>query len=344
MCLLTIYVLTFEAPEKLARLLDSLLPFTSTRTQIIVGDNSVVNDAAQVVAERRTIFNDQIVYVRHRCNIGLGNLLRGFELAESKYFWMVGCGDRFLPGALEIVEPILEESDEAFIMFRINGVKGGAWPANERVYDYFPDAMRDLEKGPLTNINSVIYNLDKIRDFIPAGYEAMSSLMPHTGMIAAALDRSGSHRLVYHPVQVFERLPRPQSWDPRIVWSNLSLIYPRPENEREWNKVRREILKTHSPWLPAVLWRMKLPLTRGFLLKTYGQFGLASLPLLVRLMIVPLEQRSSRLHSFAANIQRLYNSVKYRISLGIKAVGSRHWAVSSKYKAVDRKREIDGRR
>lgn len=305
MHLLTIYVMTYEAPDKTARLLDSLLPFTSERTQIIVGDNSIVDDASHVVAERTSAFKGRITHTKPSCNIGLGTIFRAFELADSKYLWIVGCGDRFCPGALDTVEPILDRSDDAFIMFRVNDVKFRPWPTEVKTYDYFPDAFRDMELGPLTNINNVIYNVSHAREHIPTAYMAATSLVPHTAIIAASLNRVNNSQLIYHPIQVFERLPRSHAWDPRMLWSNLASIYPYPANEKEWRLVRSDLLKTHSSWIVDILWKMDLPPTLGLLQKTFGQFGLSSLPLLIRFVLLRLSQRSRTVHRASERLRAI---------------------------------------
>ena len=307
--LLTIYVLSYEAPENLARLLDSLLPFESTQAQIIVGDNSQWANVEEVVESRRALFGERLVLVKHGCNLGaLGNILRAFELAQSRYLWIVGCGDRFLPHALPIVEEILQRAPRAALhIFPVNDVKIGSWPTEETIYDDFAEALKELEFGSLTNINSVIYNVAEARRQLPVAYQAASSLIPHTAIIAALLNPLcvDKAQMAFHPTPVFERLPRSYSWNPHELWVNVSNLYPHFTETSQWNKVRREILRTHGPWLLDVTQALQLPVKPSLLERTFGQFGFASLPLLTRLILLEWQRRSRIFQHTRLAFQRL---------------------------------------
>ena len=295
--LLTIYVLSYEAPENLARLLDSLLPFQSTQTQVVVADNSELATVEEVVKSRHTLFDERLVLLKHSCNLGaVANILRAFEVAQSRYLWIVGCGDRFRPDALPIVEKVLQKAPLAALhIFPVNEVRISPWPIEESVYDDFVKALEGLEFGPLTNINSVIYNVVEARRHLPLAYQSASSLIPHTAIIAALLNPANERgqQMVFHPELVFERLPRSYSWNPHELWTNVSNLYPYFEDASQWKKVRREILRTHGSWLLDVTRTLQLPVSQVMLERTFGQFGFASLPLLFHLIALEWQRRSN---------------------------------------------------
>lgn len=311
--LLTIYVLSYEAPAQLAHLLDSLLPFESGATRIIIGDNSPGSEASAVVDSRRSAFGNRISYVKHACNLGaLANILRAFELAESKYVWIVGGGDQFCPGALRSVESILKSSAHPFHLFQVNEIKFGPWPAESKVYTDFLAALRELELGSLTNINSVIYEVAPARRYLPLAYQACSSLVPQTAILAASLAPPDNLALVYHPLQVFERLPRPHSWNPQELWTTLGVIYPKLVDAPQWKVARKEILKSHSPFILNTTRTMNLPVTSIFLLRTFGQFGMAALPLLFKMLFLKLERASSFYRRLYKGLQHTNDALKVR--------------------------------
>ncbi len=289
--LLTIYVLSYNSSEKTGRLLDSLLPFNFNEICVVIADNSDTDDSFLVTESRKAAFNGNLRYVKNVCNIGFtGNALRAFELIDSQFVWIVGCGDRFLANALDIVKNVLNKSQMHFIALPVNGVKIGDWPKEQKVYNNFIDALLDLELGPLTNIHNVIYPIEASQTFLPLAYEAGSSLVPHTAILAAAIREKHGLQLHYFPFQVMERLPRPQAWDVRKLWSNLSTIYPEIEDEKEWKIVRSVVIKTHSDWVIHTLREKKLPVTKFFLTKNFGQFGVKPFAFYKKLIVLYLEQ------------------------------------------------------
>lgn len=324
--LLTIYILSYEAPENLARILDSLLPFQGSQTQIIVGDNSEIANVAPIIQERQNLFNGQLSRVKHVCNLGaLGNILRAFELAQSRYLWIVGCGDAFCPDALSVVEDILSQASEsdsaALHIFPVNEVKIEPWPAKRMVFNDFATALKELEFGPLTNINSVIYDVVQARRFLPTAYQASSSLVPHTAIIAALLGsqkNEDAQQMVFHPTPVFQRLQRSYSWNPHELWTNISNVYPSLDNAGDWKKIRREILRTHSSWILGVTQLLSLPVSSYFIERTFGQFGWLSLPLLSKLLILDWKRRSKTYRftqSTIGKLRRVAGGIRRRLRL-----------------------------
>ena len=286
---LTIYILSYNLPEQVAITLDSLLPFCSNNIKIIVGDNSdslYSQQIKEVVNLRKEIFNNQITYLKHKVNLGAnGNILRAFELADSEFLWIVSCKNRFMPNALTILEKLLDNSNATFLSFIENDLRGGKeFPKVQKQYNNFFDALYELEFGPITSINFTIYRVSRISKYIALGYYAVACLAPHLAIIVNALDdETESHYLEFHPIQIYERLPHTMEWDVRQLWVNLGLIYPRPQDEGKWQKVREEILRTHSDWVVSVFQHYKIPLTPGFIEKTIGQFGSNSSGLIHRL-------------------------------------------------------------
>jgi glycosyltransferase involved in cell wall biosynthesis len=304
--LLTIYILSYNSPEKTGRILDSLLPFTSDRTCVIVGDNSEANDSSEVTESRKHHFNGRLKYVKHICNLGfIGSALRAFEMADSEYLWLVGCGDQFLPSTIADVESILTGLGPNFVAFQVNDVKSGEWPQEPKIYKDFIPALIDLDLGPLTNINNVIYPVELSRKFLPAAYEAGSSLVPQTAILAAGIREETEANLHYFPVQVFQRLPRPQAWDVRKLWGNLATIYPDFEDDKRWLQVRRIVDESHSEWVVSRLKALNLPVTRSFITRTFGQFGSKSLPLYIKLLSLRWEQNHREYKNILAFSQRM---------------------------------------
>lgn len=292
--LLTIYILHFEAPEKLACTLDSLLPFESTRTVVMVGDNSRSDCARPVIEARSAAFKGRLRHVKHACNIGpLGNIPRAYEVAEGQYVWIVGMGDRFMPGGLAAVESIIAASEptEAFHTFFVNGLAPeGSLPRESVVYSSFEQALAQLRLGLLGSINSTVYRLESVRPHLWRAYATAGCLLPHTALICHGI--GDETRLRYHPRQVFERMPRSErSWDAREFVTRLPDIYHSFDDEGKWRAVRGKLIKQYGPWLVAALPKEGHRVTMGLLERLFGGYGVASLPLIFRLLMVRCKQR-----------------------------------------------------
>lgn len=289
--LLTIYILSYNAPDKVNRILDSLLPWETDQTEIIVGDNSDTLAVAELVEKRRDEFKGRLRCLKHVCNLGYaGNMLRAFEVAESQYVWIVGCTDHFLPGAIAKVESVLSHRGDAMVLFPVNGLKSRPWPM-ERVYGDFKEVVEEIELGPLNSINSTCYRLDCVRKYLPLAYECVS-LIPQTTLIAAML--KDGHHLYFHPQQVFERLPRSaRTWDPRRYWSNLAMIYPAPADRLLWNRVRGIILRDWADWILSIE-QEGYPITWPLVLSTWAQFGAGSTGVVWRMMLQILKRKIRR--------------------------------------------------
>jgi len=258
-------------------MLDSLLPWDSEDVEIIVGDNSDNSDTQSLVDARCAEFSGRLRCLKHACNIGImGNLLRAFEVASGRYVWIVGCGDRFLPNAVNTVKAVLAVRPEDFICFPVNGLKRPPWPP-EGTYRDFAKVVADLDMGPLASINFTIYRVECARRYLATAYWSASSLIPQTAIIAAGL--ANGNALYFHPTPVFERLPRAaRRWDPRTFWANLCCIYPCLDDWPKWVAIRNMMLAGFAGWIMRIE-EEGHAITWPLLTATVRQYGVRSFPL-----------------------------------------------------------------
>lgn len=280
---MTIYIMCCESPVPVARSLDSLLPFESESTEVIVADNSESDAVRNVVEERRASFGPSLRYIRHVCNLGgLANLMRSFEVSRAKYLWLNGCNDYFAPGAVAQAEEALQSNPAAFLAFPVEGLNPAPYPDRVTEYTSFADALRELNLGPLASTNVTIYRLDHARRFLPVAYEGLSNLVPQLAILAAGIDPD--HRLRFIPTPLIERVRRPRRWDPRKLWMNLSLIYPGPEDWGQWRDIRTGLLRGATKRWVLSFGREDFPLTVPLALSTFSQFGLRGIPLALAIL------------------------------------------------------------
>ena len=279
---LTIYILARNSPENLSRMLDSLLPWSPEEdTEIIIGDNSDNNCVLDLVHRRAAEFNGRLRCLKHVCNLGYSaNMLRSFEVAQGRYLWIVGCNDRFLPGAVARLKSILTHRDDAVLLFKVEGLKSNSWPL-ERVYDDFAELVKGIHIGPLQNINSCVYHVGASRQQLASAYEGSSNLVPQLTLMAALL--KAGHRLYFCPISIIERLPRDRRiWDPRVAWMTCWMIYPDLHDQYLWNQARGAIFDSWSKWILGIE-KEGFVLTWPLVLYTIAQFGARALPMAIKI-------------------------------------------------------------
>ena len=117
---LTIAIPTYDRPAELNRTLTALLPQLTAGVRLLVLDNASEVPAESVAAPLLAGFPDADVRVlRHRFNIGGdANVMRGFELAETDWLWVLGDDDLPLPGAVaRALAAVAAHPDAAWVNF-----------------------------------------------------------------------------------------------------------------------------------------------------------------------------------------------------------------------------------
>jgi len=131
--LLTIVVPTYDRPQDLRNLLETLLPQRDLRWTLLIVDN-----CSPVPA--RDIAPADVEVVRNPVNIGAsGNFARCFELATTDWVWMIGDDDLVEPGGVErVLKSIVAYPDAAVINFGAKGhTDGRDRPLSFKGFDEF---------------------------------------------------------------------------------------------------------------------------------------------------------------------------------------------------------------
>jgi hypothetical protein len=263
-------------------MLDSLLPWSSGEdTEIIIGDNSDDNRVVDLVQQRSAEFGGHLRCLKHVCNLGYSaNMLRSFEVAQGRYLWIVGCNDRFRPGAVAHLKSVVSHRNDAVLLFKVEGLKSTSWPL-ERVYDDFAELVKDIHVGPLQNINSCVYRVESARQHLARAYEGSSNLVPQLTLIASLL--KDKQCLYFCPVSIIERLPRSRRvWDPRVAWITCWMVYPDLRDQYLWHQARGPIFDSWSRWILGIE-KEGFALTWPLVLFTLAQFGPRALPMSLKI-------------------------------------------------------------
>jgi hypothetical protein len=255
--LLTIWVLAYENSSCVQGLLKSLLPLTTDLTRILVSDNSDQTDAVEQLCQKLGDgFGGRLTYVKNVVNLGgLGNILRAFEACQTPYLWIVGACNEFVPGSLDVVLNSLKTSRPDCLMIFENNLWRRAVVTEARTYTEYASLLEDHSYSVLCSINSMIYSTAAFQKYLGFGYEAGSSLVPHTAMILAGL-RSREICVLYIPVHAIMRLVRPRQWSMRKFVRHLTAVFPGHVPEAEYAAFLKDISRTDK-WLLAELRRLE---------------------------------------------------------------------------------------
>jgi glycosyltransferase involved in cell wall biosynthesis len=105
---LTIYIPTYRR-DSLDACLNSIVSQFNTNLEIIVSDNDQDRYASSIVSKYKNYVTE---YSARKQNIGCdGNCLYGITAGTSEYVWVVGDDDIILPGAIDVIMPMLNGVD-----------------------------------------------------------------------------------------------------------------------------------------------------------------------------------------------------------------------------------------
>src|SRR5436190_11169841 len=126
---LEIFIFTYNRAESLRRTLSQLTAEPVRSCRITVLDNHSTDGTPEVCAAKKNSLPN-FRHVRHPKNIGgLANYLRGIELAEAKYTWVICDDDSFdFSKAADIFAEIAKGETDIISV----GVEGHALPPGQR--------------------------------------------------------------------------------------------------------------------------------------------------------------------------------------------------------------------
>jgi hypothetical protein len=218
--LLEIVILTYENSDCLKIMLDSIEH--DSRIRVTVLDNSdKTSDIMNVCSNRNSIR-----YVKNKYNIGTGNILRAFEIAEnSEYVWVVGCCNSFLEDGIKTVCDILERDKPITLLHLENNLYRNPYTKNETIYQDWETLLTEHSYSVACSINSIIWKVEIAAKLLPVGYDSLTSMCPHTGMLFNGL-KDRIIEVSFYPIFVFNRHIRKIQWSMRqhIKW--IQCIFP----------------------------------------------------------------------------------------------------------------------
>ena len=184
---LTIAIPTYNRNELLRQHLAQLLPQLTADCQLLVIDNHSDVPVAETLA---AIFQQfpgvQKHVVRNRCNIGANaNILRCFELSETRWLWCLGDDDEIKPDTIRtILAAIAEHPDAVAINFAITRLRRET-TTTIRSQAELAEKMDDYSN--LLFISTNIFDAAKLGKHLQFGHHYCYSHAPHLALLFVAL-------------------------------------------------------------------------------------------------------------------------------------------------------------
>lgn len=265
---LTIFMLAYENAVCVTKLLDSFASIHKDKVKIVVLDNSDKSESVSTVCNDFQNNSDiNIYYTRNICNLGaIGSILKAFEMVDTPYLWVVGACNEFGPNCVDPIISLLENYSPDCMMIFENGL----WRTNiinePRVYSDMNPLLIEHSYSVLCSINSLIYNSSLFKKYLSVGYEACSSLVPHTAMVLEGL-RNKEIQVMYAPIHAILRPARPRVWSTRKFLRHITAVFPGHVPEPEQEQFLQLVSQTDQ-WIHEEIKKISQDNNYGYALKS----------------------------------------------------------------------------
>lgn len=214
--ILTIAIPTFNRSKFLSRCLSALTRCNLDESTILVLDNNSTDDTQHVLKSyQQGELSGSLQCIRNSANVGAGaNVLRCFELASTKWLWIIGDDDVPTSSSVdEVLQEIRRNPACAYINFatsllrlRVNRTK----PITTLGISGFIHAFDCYSN--LLFLTAGVYKRDFFLPHLPRAYDFIYSWSPHLVLLMLAITASQDTCCLFSPTFIAD-------WEP-----------PAPEN------------------------------------------------------------------------------------------------------------------
>lgn len=221
---LTIAIPTYNRSCYLRRCLEHLQACGLNGARILVIDNCSTDDTPLVLRNfESTSLQGTLRYVRNAVNIGGdGNILRCFELAETKWLWIVGDDDKPLPPSVDcIMHDISCQSKCVYLNFSTSILHLRTTRCNSFSTFGLADFVERLDC--YSNILFITAGVYQREVFLPYLSRAYSFIYAHSAHLALLLIALGD----IADMQCFFSASKIADWEPpaaEIAWNHDNFI------------------------------------------------------------------------------------------------------------------------
>lgn len=183
---LTIAIPTYNRNAILADRLPALLEQMRPSCQLLILDNHSDVPVADTIAPVLTKYPDVAARViRNPTNVGSNaNILKCFELCETRWIWILGDDDFVRPNALDTIGRCFQQYPDAVMVNFSTAIQamGQTRRCKGRI-----DFLAHFHFGNSLLISTNLYRCERLKAFLEVGYFFPHTMAPHLAMVVSAV-------------------------------------------------------------------------------------------------------------------------------------------------------------
>lgn len=230
---LTVAIPTYERAAQLETTLHRLLPQIQRNgtVRLLLLDNASSVPAQQVYESVGIPLPDaNLSIVRHPCNLGGGgNLMRCFELVETKWLWVLSDDDDPSPNAIETILSDLE-ADHSFVYYSVPSIQKPVFESFEGeciLGDSFESLLERFDDniGQLAFISAYVFDVECFRQHFTLGHLLSVTWMSHLMMAMKVLSGDGRWMISRKSIVDYRAASQSDSWGfMGLAWALPAMI------------------------------------------------------------------------------------------------------------------------
>lgn len=221
--ILTIAIPTYNRVNHLIDNIDTILVQLNADCRLLIIDNHssyILDDKISEILEVYLNKGLDIRVIRNNVNVGLfGNILKCFELCETKWLYIIGDDDRMTENGMSIILSDIKQFSD-FINISYQWLPENRWSLERpKITTGAINYMESIESiHHVMFLSSNIYNVDKLNKFLSQGNYYQLTAAPHLVLLLLGLNDLESEKVYLSD---------------KIVVQNFN---SEVEEENKWNK------------------------------------------------------------------------------------------------------------
>lgn len=249
--ILTIAIPTYNRIELLKKNISSILQQLNNKCKLLIIDNCshyVVKDELYNILKQYPHVDIEIV--RNNVNIGgNANIIRCFELCNTKWLYIIGDDDILLENSVNrIIKDIEENVDYYSIIYKWSPEL--KWSTKRPMTTYGIDSfILDIEGiSQVLFISANIYNITLLKGNIHLGYQYQLSNAPHLSILLASLNESINSKVLLSDHLIvsngYDDVPKELQWSKTILFMNIRFLLDLPINNSSKTILYNKLVET----------------------------------------------------------------------------------------------------
>lgn len=235
--ILTIAIPTYNRVNHLIDNIDSILVQLNTECRLLIIDNHssyILDDKISDILEVYVNKGIDIRVIRNNANVGLfGNILKCFELCETKWLYIIGDDDRMTKKGMDtILSDIKQFSD--FINISYQWLPENRWSLERpKITTGAINYMESIESiHHVMFLSSNIYNVHKLNKYLSQGNYYQLTAAPHLVLLLLGLNNIENEKVYLSEKAIVQNLnsevEEEEKWNKPDFFRNIKLFLDLP--------------------------------------------------------------------------------------------------------------------